>query len=664
MERELVALLGAGLTAVATGFGVSVPVGAIDRGYLIADVMSREGGPRISATLNTFVQNLWLTWENLAHGRAAITVHAGALPAILELNRPSPAIFSAARQHPDGGRLLAVEVIERARQTGDIQRAELDEAIAFQLLETLFQVILAEGERLPEMTAAVNLCLQAGLWREGLAAQMPVAAAAPTPAAANPEQGLSALTRRVAEPVKAAEPVVTAVPAGPTAAGVAALLAVIDAQGARIADREAAIADASRSMSGTIARMVTLARQSQEASPPLLEGARHLADGDFKAADKAFGAAQELFVRRAPMDLSTARQMMYWAADVIAARAEVETLCHDYRKAARHYRAALRCFNRTDLAPQLHFLNLHARCLLEHDKIHKDDAAFAEGLKSLVEACALPPSQVDPRTWAHANLRLAHLHIDLANRSGNPQDFLAAGRHAGQALPILLQLQQVEDIISAHLVQAQAFWRAGDGPGDATLLAGSVAAFKAALDLIARENDPVRWVDSTGLLGQVLLRLATVRGEPKLLSAAIEQLRGAVQYATTCRVPLAAVTTDTALGRALLAEYAAGGQPLLLDLAATAFRRAIKAANAEKAFARKGELQHELGMTLWAMAERASDAYSLSAAEETLEAAVETLKGAGLASAVASAQADLGRLRQTTAYRPNRMGAPSSIQYL
>ncbi len=179
MERELVGLLGAGLASVATGYGVAVPVGAIDRGYTLVDVLSRESGPRIGATLNAMVQTLWLEWQRTGLARDTTAMHAGALPAIIELNRPLPEAFAVARNSAECGRMLAAEVLERARRSGDIVRANLDEGVAYALLERLYHAIMAEQANLPEMMAAVDLYLRTNLWRQDFAP--PSAAAAPTP---------------------------------------------------------------------------------------------------------------------------------------------------------------------------------------------------------------------------------------------------------------------------------------------------------------------------------------------------------------------------------------------------------------------------------------------------------------------------------------------------
>jgi hypothetical protein len=689
MERELVALLGAGLTAVASGFGTTVPVGAIDRGYLLVDILSRESGPRISAHLNTMVQNLWLAWQQTGISRDDIARHAGALPAIIELCRPEPATFAAARQQLDGGHRLAGEVIGRARQSAVLGQAGLDERVAFALLDSTFQVILADATTLPELMVAVDICVRAGFWKTDQGAAAVAVNAVPAASAAT----LAALARR-GRPPEVSQSSPQAVPAvapydGPhgaplgsgqggltanvpdvptqlTPAAIAMIGKLVEAQGPLLADPDKGAADAKTAFLVLMQRLGAMAKQMPDVAGSLVIAAVRISEGDLPGADRALIASQEFLVHRATSNLAIARHMMQCAADVLAARAELEAARFDLRKAGRFYRAALRCFAPTDLAPQLHFLNLHAQTLFQLDKIQRDDVAYAEGLKSLAEACALPPSRVDPVAWAHANLQLGGLYIDLGERSENVQDYLTAAQHAGKAITIFQQSNDAKALLDAHLMQAKGNCQAGDRSGDVRSMDLAARSYQTALTMLSREQDPARWVETSASLGKALLRLATVLAKPQLLPAAIENLRAASQYAGTYRVQFAAMATETDLGRALLAQFANGGQPLLLDLAATAFRRAIKFAHAEKAMAQKGALQHELGMTLWAISDLAGDANGLIATREMLEAAVETLKGVADAPAAATevAKADLLRLRELQAGGAAPRNPAAALQYL
>jgi hypothetical protein len=647
MERELVALLGAGLTATATGFGVPVPVGAIDRGYTLVDVLSRESGPRISATLNGMVQNLWLAWQQSGMSRETIAQHTGALPAILELNRPPSAVFDAARHHAEGGSMLAAQILDRARHTGDVVRAGLDEGAAYQLLERLFQVVLAEPAALAELMTAVDLYLKTDLWQEDFI--QPATSASPPP--------LIVAQQPRPEPPKPAILVQL------STAAIAALRAVVEVQGRDPADLEAATAELCRTLTALIGRVATLAQSAAEVAPPLLTAARHMQAGDLTDADLALSAAQESLIQRAGTDLSHARRLMLLAAQVLASRAELELTRLEFRKCARHYRAATRCVSRADVELLWHFMTQQAQSLIQLDKGKRDDAALREAAGALAEACALPPGGIDRAAWAQSHLTLGEALFELGQRTGKSADFLAAGQYAGHAGAVYSELRAMQDAAAAQFVQAHAFWLAGDGPGDLAALDAAAHAYRNALDHYPREVSPIRWVAAMSLMGQVLLRIAALRADPRLLPSAIEHLRAAVQYAGTCKVPIDAVTTETALGRALLAEYAAGGQPLLLDLAATAFRRAIKGAHAEKLFARKAALQHELGMTLWAMAERADDANAMAMAEETLEASIATFKDVAEPARAAAVQADLVRLREALSGKTASAVVSAGSQY-
>ena len=195
------------------------------------------------------------------------------------------------------------------------------------------------------------------------------------------------------------------------------------------------------------------------------------------------------------------------------------------------------------------------------------------------------------------------------------------------------------------LLQAECFWLGGDPSADLATLETAAHAYRTALAAFTREQHPSSWANATALFGQVLLRLATLRNDPKLLIEAIERLRSAIQFADLSNIDIDRTTTETTLGRALLAEYAGGGQALLLDLAATAFRRAIKSAGDEQDLIATAELQHELGMTLWAMAERSGDKQSMGQAADLLEASAKLFTAQREGSRAASVRNDLLRLR-------------------
>lgn len=645
MERELVGLLGAGLASVATGYGVAVPVGAIDRGYTLVDVLSRECGPRIGATLNAMVQTLWLEWQRTGLARDTTALHAGALPAIIELNRPLPEAFAVARNSTECGRMLAAEVLERARRSGDIARAALDEGVAYALLERLYYAIMAEQAGIPEMMAAVDLYLRTNLWRPeaDAAHQAPVAPpppATPTPfpyaAAAGPE-----LTPRLS----------------PRA--IAAMRAIADAHAGKIADPEHTANELCAALIALIGRMTNLAQRAPDAARHLIGAARQIADGDLPEAERNLAAAQEALIQRASSDLSMARQLMGCAAELLAIRAGFEEARLELRKAARHYRSALRCLTSADVSTKWQFMTLQAQLLLRLDQFARDDATFAEALRVLGEASELDIRLVGDAPQAMVHQRLMELLIELGHRTGQPQAFVDAARHGGVSIELFKDIGKTDGLADLQFVRAQALWLAADRSGDLGIVNAAAGAFREILDVVHREVAPVRWFSTSSHLGQALLRMATLRADPHLLPAAIEHLRAAVQFASTCNVDVDTMTTEAALGRALLAEFAAGGQPMLLDLAATAFRRAIKGATANGQLETKGALQHELGMTLWAMAERANQTAGLASAIEMLQASLATFEAAAATTRADIVRADLAKLTASSAAgRP----ATSTIQ--
>ncbi len=656
MERELVGLLGAGLASVATGFGVAVPVGAIDSGYTLVDVISRESGPRLGAALNGMVQTLWLDWQKTGLDRETLAMHAGALPAIIELNRPPPDAFAAARSGNDSARMLAALLVEHARHSGDMARAALDEGIAFIMLEGLYRAILSEAAVLPEMVAAVDLYMRTDLWRRDVPAAPPAAPEPAPPPPAAPPPAASAPT-----PTPPPTPKLVPRLAAPA---IEAIRAAVEAAGAAVADPEATVAKQCQTLTSLIERVADLAQRAPWIAERLVEAARMMAAGDFQGADHALSAAEQVVMHNAATSLSSARQMMHLAAEILASRAALEEARFEFRKAARQYRTATRCLTNADVPSIWKFLMLQAQALLSHDELKRDDAAFAEAAAVLGQACALDRRHLSTEAWADGLMQSIRINLELGHRRGRVDDFLAAANQSAAALAAYTEIQSAHGIAEASSALARALWLAGDHTGDLATLEHAAGALRHALDAVPREADPARWVEISSKLGQAILRIATIRGEPRMLPAAIEHLRGAVQFANTCNVPIDGLAADTALGRALLGEYAAGGAPLLLDLAATAFRRAIKSATASRDIETSAGLRHELGMTLWAMADRAADAIAHAGAIEALESSIGGFESIGAADRAAAVRADLTRMLETRVIESDNAPPAKAIQQM
>lgn len=620
MERELVGLLGAGLTSMALGFGVVVPVGAIDAGYTLIDVISRESGPRIGAAINGMVQTLWLDWQQSGLDRATLAAHAGALPAVIELNRPPTDAFVSARQNDDGSRMLAVLLIERARHSGDILRAGLDEGIVYTLLERLYAAILAARDQLGELMAAVDLYLQTDLWRQAAADEADMRAG-PAQLQAKPPQPVVQLAIGAIRAVRAAL-------GGPEGG-----------------DKEADVERRCAALIVQIESLTALAQRAPEIAEPVIEATRLLTAGEFAAADRTLSAAEQTATHRATSNLASARDMMHLARQLLEHRAALAELLGDYRKAARHLQIATRCLTSADGTTIWSLRLRQADVLLRLDAGHADDAVLADAVQVLTDAVALDPDVVGRAAWAEAQLRLSALLVELGRRRGGTRDFELAVYHAEAGWRTCLAAGDAPAIARARLMLGRTQWLAGDRTGNGVLIEHAAASLHESLPNVPRESDPALWVEVASTLGQALLRLSTLNGDPKLLSSAIANLRAAVQFAATCNVPIDALASETALGRALLGQFASGAEPLVLDLAATAFRRALKAATLARDLVACAGLRHELGMTLWAVAERAGNANAFASAVETLEASIATYDSIDDAPKAAAVRRDLDTLK-------------------
>ncbi len=637
MERELVGLLGAGLTSAASGFGMTVPVGAIDSGYTLIDVLSRECGPQISSSLNTMVENLWLSWQQTGLDRTTTQHHAEALPALIELHRPPPAAFTHALRGGGSANALATDIIQRAHESGDTIRANLDEGIAFLLLERMFNVIAVEAQSLPHMMAAIDLYLRTDLWRLTPGAEAPLLTNAPS-LNITPTPPISA--------VPSTDAAVNTMFSRLSSSAVSAVRDGIQAKRPRVTDTTSLEAELLQALATLIERLVGLAQRTPEITTPVLDAAHHLAGGAFVAADVTLAAAQEILIHLAQADLGAARKRMQLAAQVLMGRATIEEIRLEYRRASRHYAAAVRGFTKADMALQWHFMMQQANALLRQDQLFDDELALTDAIRSYDQAAQFDTSLVGALPWAQGQQRLAEVLMMQGRRDILSECYLKAAYHAGIASNAYASEAMAADAIDMRLLQAECLWRGGDPAADLATLEAAAHAYRTALSAFTREQQPTSWANGTALFGQVLLRLATLRNDPRLLVEAIERLRSAIQFADLSNIDINRTTTETTLGRALLAEYAGGGQALLLDLAATAFRRAIKSANTEQDYIATAELQHELGMTLWAMAERSGDKQSMGHAADMLEASAKLFIAQRQDARAASVQNDLDRLRE------------------
>lgn len=669
MERALVRLIGSGLTSVMPGFGIAVPAGAIEGGYALVDALSRSNAPVAVALLDRLVQSLWLQWQRSGLPRDVADAHMAALPAIMDRNRPPAAMVRDAlvgnhghSQRQEGGppppRQLAAETIALTRQSGDIARSGLDETIAFMLLDQLYMAIAAEGSVIDAVRPFCAAYLQHGGWLQQVPAQVqpPLQArATPPPLPTHLPTQQTPMPTPLAAPQLAPQPSPVVTPPVPrqaivarlSLAAVATLRASIEVRRKSFPDVEVAAVVLTERITKLIDRVAAAAQQSADVGAELTEAALGLASGAFGDADRAFASAEHRLMQLAQANFGAARGRMHAAATVLEHRAELEEINFRFRKAARHYRSAMRCFTKVDAARQWQYLMLQAQALLKEDEINGDTTALADAAKVCSEAGRMQPEQVGPLVWAEGENRLANFLIDLGRRERSSHRFAEAIDHARAACGVFAVERAGAGWLQSQMTLARALWLQGDLTGDQQMLGDAATVCQTARDLLTKEQAPDDWAAVSAMLGQILLRQAMATGQQSQFAEACEHLRAALRLADSAKLLLDTSLIEACLGRSLLGQFTANDQPFLLDLAATAFRRAIKAAHAKAAMADKAQLQHELGMTLWLMAERTADRISLDAALETLTLSVAAFEGIGNAQRAGEVRIDMDRLRQT-----------------
>jgi len=625
MKRAVQQLIGAGLTSVMPGFGLAVPDGAIERGAALFDMLERKVKPA-AALLERLTQALLHERQRAGLARDVADRHMMALPGLMDRNRPPveliQAVLIAAQTQPAAGAAdnaaaeqLAAEIVALALNGEDEGRAGLDDTTLFVLLERLYVALAAESVAIDAVRPMCADYLSKRGWVAPPASPQPP----PLPPAARLQP-----------------------------AAIAALRANVERRRNKLPDVEATAARQAALLVDLIDRLTAHAESNPGVSRELMAAAQHLKDGVFLEAERALANAEQHFTQLAQSNLGTARDRMRAAAEILAFRAELEEVRLDFRKAARHYRSALRCLTKLDVARQWQCMMRHAQALLRLDEIDQDEGALAEAAKIYAEASRLHPDQVGALAWAKGEAKLASFLINLGEREKSPQRFAEAIDHARAACGVLVVEPAGEAWLEGQTTLARALWLCGDLSGNANLLGEAAAACRIVRDRLARDKMPSEWLATTALLGRTLLRQATLTGTDTQFAEATESLRAALQFAETARLAHDAANLEACLGRSLLAQFTSNDQLFLVDLAATAFRRAIKAAHAKGAPAEKAVLQHELGMTLWMMAERTSDSSSLEAAAEALEQSATALEGLGDQGRAGEVRRDIGRLREAS----------------
>lgn len=189
MDRELVALVGAGLQVVAGGVGITVPRGSIVEGYRFVDYLLRFGDSGLQDLVIGTILETWTEWRRSPLPLVVAGEHIAALPELLERYRldrsvlmgavaqaNAPATASEAQERAAAtaaARRLASLIIEQAAKAGAFNGSGLSQQLSFFFVERLLAPIIVERQ--------VLRCVHGGIVQYYTRFERELASAAPSP---------------------------------------------------------------------------------------------------------------------------------------------------------------------------------------------------------------------------------------------------------------------------------------------------------------------------------------------------------------------------------------------------------------------------------------------------------------------------------------------------
>ncbi|MFM9942511.1 MAG: hypothetical protein ACKVP7_23785 [Hyphomicrobiaceae bacterium] len=152
MDRELVALVGAGLQVTASGLTSPPPVGSIRDGYAFIEHLMMFGDSGLKIVVIDTVTTLWGDWLRSGLPRAVAEEHIKVLPDILEEYRiePSAVLASMAamgvseRTGCVAAHRLAAIIIDKASADGIFTDTGINRQLAFFFVERLLELLLTK----------------------------------------------------------------------------------------------------------------------------------------------------------------------------------------------------------------------------------------------------------------------------------------------------------------------------------------------------------------------------------------------------------------------------------------------------------------------------------------------------------------------------------------
>jgi len=652
IDVALVRLVGSGLTLLAEGYGEQLKPGAVERGYELIEFLAgaRTGDLDLSGFIASVVGEVWAGWAATGQAIETALPHIESLPALMERYRPRDGVLTGlivsalttarqGRAAGDQAAQVAETIITAAKADGALAAQGLDDAILHLFLEKLLARLFADLGVIAQMRPLLQRHLAgAAVVAEPAVATVsgPVEAGGGTrPASGAPGAGdvVAAVAARHGLP----EPVLRSLATGNAAVG---------------SDRPLDLSMLEHLAEGVRRLLEVVAA----AEPSLLPAARdyatsfraELARGAFAEAGHMLGLIEDAHVRSAQTDIPAAQALLATAAEMRAARGAIEGLLGEWRKAARHYGAAVRCLQHGDRQRRWRFLSSQGEALAEEASTTGRQAALGEAIAIYATAAGLVSEQDAPLDWARTNAKLGSLLQRLGESEGRPDRFRAAALHFRPAVDVFSQAKATDEWAAAQLGLGKALYGQGIVQGDVVTLGEAAFALRAALAIATPDRMTTEWGEAQRILASTLVRLGQEMGEAAHFAEAARACR------TLLAVPNAAGThydrdeTLILLGDVLLAEAGISPQDAILAEAVGAYRSVLDR-HEQVSPALLARAENGLGTALWAVAERTASTDLLNGAANAKLAAVRHFQALGAMDSAARALGEVDAIEQSRA---------------
>ncbi|MGQ0674079.1 MAG: hypothetical protein ACT4N2_14555 [Hyphomicrobium sp.] len=645
MEVELVRFVGAGLAVTFAGLSQRPSSLAETDGYRLIATLSVERPTELRSLIEDCSRNLCRGWSEARVPAPVVAQHLLALSTILPTaSGPQPAWIRALLERPSHGidrpladelaRTAAAEIVSAASASGELQRSGLLVHVSLILVHRLLEALIVNADLVESLRSA------GGHHAE------------PSKDDAGPSDDLSAIDRlEIAighcAPAICPEPML------------AALVAHELGRGLATSAIEAALESKAVACQDLLCELRTLQGETAETEVAgTFEALRTaLAFGRLPEVDAELARAESAEQATLDGDGEDTAGGQRPAVAFRTLRARLDELRGNWQSAARHYAVARRYCPSMDVRGRWSLMMRQAAALNRHGLLVDDVRSLFEAAQIHAEAGGLLQEHDAPLDWALAHVELGNLLLNLAEREGRPERYLAAALHFKPAVDVFSRLGAMDDWALAQLGLARAQRGQGEFQGDPVTLADAAFAFRAALGILHAGRSPADWAAAKTGLGLTLVRLAEETGETGLVEDAI----AALKLVRSGLSEAAARPIEAALGRAYVVLAGEKDDVAVLSEAVVCFSRALSQETHAARTDDTAPLLRALGTALWALGEAAGDRVRLDVARETLVAARERYAAVGDDGSVEAVQGEIGnldlvltRLRRSQRHGPGR----------